>query len=1142
MAGLSLVGTLLGPNSRYTSNISDLVLQQTSQGWLLVSANQRGGGLSSFSVGASGTPAKFVTHVSYGTTLDRLSEPKITMLEGDKGYHAYAFGLTYAGSRGAQFDADGAATRFVASGLARDTITATTFDIGSSEYVLASRAGTATFQSYRRTSEGTVAQISSSLMPTGTRRDAKIDDIEVATVGGQKFAIATSTLGNFISAHKIDTVGRIQTGQVVGLSWQAPFMNPRETEVATVADKTFVIVAGATSSSLTVLRLDANGRLTPVDHILDEAGTRFSRITELETATLNGRTFVFAAGADDGISMFTLLPDGRLVHVGTIADTAKMALANVSGLAAGVIKGEISVFAGSSTDQGISQFKVSTGVIGATGFAASGNATGTAADDILVAQAGTVQINGGGGDDTLVAAGRPVILTGGAGADVFMPTAVIGTITITDFDRGQDRLDLSDLGMTRSPMQMSLTPTSSGLRITFGATTIDVRSADGRTLPTGIVNASNFPIAHYPTPGNSITLVGTAAGDWINAGVNAVTSYGLGGNDTLIGGIFGDRLNGGDGNDQLFGKAGHDWITGDAGNDRIYGEWGNDTLLGQLGNDLILGGPGDDSLQGGAGNDTLAGEDGNDLLSGEDGNDNLQGSAGNDVLLGGLGNDTLAGGAGNDVISASDGTNRLSGDDGNDTLLGGAGMDQLYGGGGNDYLGGGRGRDLLSGGAGNDALFSGSDHDTMLGDAGDDRLFGEDGNDRIDGGTGNDLIVGGLGNDTLSGADGNDTILGHSGNNYLMGGSGNDTLSGGGSLDTLVGGLGHDYITGAAGRDRLWGEDGNDTLSGGADNDLLRGHAGDDRLLGDDGDDYLEGGLGNDIVNGGRGNDVALGGAGNDQIIGWTGNDRLRGDAGNDTIYGGLGNDIVWGQDGNDKCIGDAGNDRIDGGVGNDTLSGGIGLDTINGDAGNDMIAGDAGADFLLGGSGNDTLLGGLDNDRLIGGYGNDRLNGGDGNDSLLGQFGANLMSGDAGNDTLVGAEGSDYLSGGAGNDLMLGNSGNDTLLGGDGSDSIAGGRGRDILTGGAGADRFVFNALDSFTGPAADVITDFSSGYDKIDLRGLNCHWSGTTFAGGSGSVIVQKIGSLMYLKADMNGDLGTDFSIMLTNGANLLRGDVLI
>lgn len=997
MAGLSLVGTLFGPNSRYTSNISDLALQQTSQGWLLVSANQRGGGLSSFSVSTSGTPAKFVSHVSYGTTLGWLSEPKITMLEGDKGYHAYAFGLTYAGSRGAQFDAGGAATRFVASGLARDTITATTFDIGSSEYFLASRAGTATFQSYRRTSEGTVAQISSSLMPTGTRRDAKVDDIEVATVGGQKFAIATSTLGNFISAHKLDTAGRIQTGQVIGLSWQAPFMNPRETEVATVAGKTFVIVAGATSSSLTVLRLDANGRLIPVDHILDEAGTRFSRITELETATLNGRTFLFAAGADDGISMFTLLPDGRLVHVGTLVDTAKTALANVSGLAAGVIKGEIAVFAGSSTDQGISQFKVNTGVIGATGFAASGNATGTAADDMLVAQAGTVRINGGGGDDTLVAGGRPVILTGGAGTDVFMPTAVIGTITITDFDRRQDRLDLSDLGMTRSPMQMSLTPTSRGLRITFGATTIDVRSADGRTLPTGIVNFSNFPIAHYPTPGNIITLVGTAAGDKISAGVNAVTIYGLGSNDTLTGGIFSDRLNGGDGNDQLFGKAGHDWITGDAGNDRIYGESGNDTLLGQLGNDLMLGGPGDDRLQGGAGNDSIMGEDGNDLLSGEDGNDNIQGGAGNDVLLAGLGNDTLAGGAGNDVISASGGTNRLSGDDGNDTLLGAAGMDQLYGGAGNDYLGGGRGRDLLSGGAGNDALFAGSDHDTMLGDVGDDRLFGEDGNDRVDGGAGNDLIAGGNGNDTLSGADGNDTIRGDAGNNYLLGGAGNDILHGHLSADTLVGGGGNDYLVGFAGRDRLWGEDGNDTL------------------------------------------------------------------------------------------------------------------------------------------------IGGLDNDWLIGGYGNDRLIGGSGNDYLQGQFGANVVTGDAGNDSLFGAAGNDNLSGGAGNDLMLGNAGNDTLLGGDGADSITGGRGRDILTGGGGADRFIFNRLDSFIGPGTDVITDFSSGYDKIDLRGMNCHWSGTAFAGGSGSVIAQKIGNLIHLSADLNGDLRADFSIML-NSASLLRGDILM
>jgi Ca2+-binding RTX toxin-like protein len=53
-------------------------------------------------------------------------------------------------------------------------------------------------------------------------------------------------------------------------------------------------------------------------------------------------------------------------------------------------------------------------------------------------------------------------------------------------------------------------------------------------------------------------------------------------------------------------------------------------------------------------------------------------------------------------------------------------------------------------------------------------------------------------------------------------------------------------------------------------------------------------------------------------------------------------------------------------------------------------------------------------------------------------------------------------------------------LFGGSGNDLLTGGLGNDQLTGGAGRDKFSIN-----TGTGRDVITDYTSGEDKIKLLG---------------------------------------------------------
>jgi Ca2+-binding RTX toxin-like protein len=304
--------------------------------------------------------------------------------------------------------------------------------------------------------------------------------------------------------------------------------------------------------------------------------------------------------------------------------------------------------------------------------------------------------------------------------------------------------------------------------------------------------------------------------------------------------------------------------------------------------------------------------------------------------------------------------------------------------------------------------------------------------------------------------------------------------------------------------DTINGLGGNDTIDGLGGNDLINGDTGNDTLYGGDGNDTLDGGTGNDLLNGGLGNDILDGGTGNDSLSGLDGNDKLSGGTGNDLLNGGLGNDTLDGGTGDDSLSGLDGNDKLSGGTGNDTLDGGTGDDSLSGLDGNDVVTGGSGNDTLDGGTGYDTLSGGADDDIYIIENSLDKVteNIGEGTDlvqvnittagrtytvtdnvekaTLVNAVAFNLTGNTLGN-MLTGNNAANVLNGGAGSDSLIGAGGNDTLIGGSGNDILNGENGNDMLTGGEGSDTFQF-----FIAPGKaniDVITDFQSGSDKIEL-----------------------------------------------------------
>ncbi|WP_237168755.1 M10 family metallopeptidase C-terminal domain-containing protein [Paracoccus shandongensis] len=166
-----------------------------------------------------------------------------------------------------------------------------------------------------------------------------------------------------------------------------------------------------------------------------------------------------------------------------------------------------------------------------------------------------------------------------------------------------------------------------------------------------------------------------------------------------------------------------------------------------------------------------------------------------------------------------------------------------------------------------------------------------------------------------------------------------------------------------------------------------------------------------------------------------------------------------------------------------------------------------------------------------------------------------NRITGNAAANILKGGGGNDVLSGRAGADRLLGDAGDDILNGGSGGDRLVGGRGQDDLFGGVDASRdvFVFTShLDSAVGRNRDVVNDFTTGLDDLDLRLVDAvastagtneafRWAGTTAAAHS-VWWTEVAGQGVLVRGDVTGDARADFEILLSDISSLGAGDVLL
>lgn len=464
-----------------------------------------------------------------------------------------------------------------------------------------------------------------------------VGGIDAVTVNGTEYVIGAFTNDDRIAAFSVAGNGAMtMTGQVStqgGMGIDAPNL----ISITELGGQTFVIAGSYGSQTITVMTLNNNGSLSVTDHVLDTLDTRFGHISALEVVTHDGGVYILAGGPDDGISLLQLLPDGRLIHMVSVADATDTTLDNVTALAAVSHGNGLTIYAGSETEAGLSEFHVDLSTLGDVRVAANNGST----------------LSGTGRADTLMSGAGDDVLTGNGGADTFVVDADGSVDVITDYTVGQDVIDLSQVALLYGADQLTVIGQTGGAMLYFGDFELEVRSNNGNalraqdiTLETGLTHLQTGRV----DAATGQVVFGTDGGDALIGGAGDDVMKGFSGNDRFVVGDGTDTIDGGDGFDMVSFENTTGRVLVDLENDvsnagfaRFF-QFGHAVGSEYANVEAFEGGDYADNLRGDASANTLSGGGVSDRLYGRAGDDVLDGGAGADALYGNRGADTMTGG------------------------------------------------------------------------------------------------------------------------------------------------------------------------------------------------------------------------------------------------------------------------------------------------------------------------------------------------------------------------------------------------------------------------------------------------------------------------------------------------------------------
>jgi 6-phosphogluconolactonase (cycloisomerase 2 family) len=188
--------------------------------------------------------------------------------------------------------------------------------------------------------------------------------VTTAVVGDTTYLFVTGEFDDGVSVFAAAADGTLTHVDNVDDSEAAVLLLRRATGVTTavVGGTTYLFVAGFGDfgdSGVSVFSVAADGALTNVDNVSDDAILELDGAFDVATAVVGGTAYLFVAGRrDDGVSVFSVAADGTLASVDNVADDTTLRISIPMSVTTAVVGGTTYLFAAGHMDDGISAFAV----------------------------------------------------------------------------------------------------------------------------------------------------------------------------------------------------------------------------------------------------------------------------------------------------------------------------------------------------------------------------------------------------------------------------------------------------------------------------------------------------------------------------------------------------------------------------------------------------------------------------------------------------------------------------------------------------------------------------------------------------------------------------------------------------------------
>jgi hypothetical protein len=356
-----VVETFTAAPSNLVSGISDLELVMHGGELRLYTVTRAGGGVLAFDIDAAMTIVD-QEMTAPGTTLPAPARLEVLSVNGTS--HLVVTGGNTGGVQAHALDAGGALTGALQlPGSLAGTLSAqAVVQVGGQTYFYAARMGESTIHAYAVGASGAMTLVGTQVIDT-PRSGVDIPSLTTVRVGGVDYLISLSLNSDAIRAFPIGPGGALGTPKLMGMAQGLGIANPSAVEVVVAGGVTYLVVASSGSSSISVIEVAPAGAMRVADHVIDTLDTRFQNTQALASVMLEDRVFIVTGGRDGGLALMTLMPDGRLVLVGSQLQVPGQALANITAMTAHVTaSGKIEVFV-AGEGSGITRLTVDPGPV-----------------------------------------------------------------------------------------------------------------------------------------------------------------------------------------------------------------------------------------------------------------------------------------------------------------------------------------------------------------------------------------------------------------------------------------------------------------------------------------------------------------------------------------------------------------------------------------------------------------------------------------------------------------------------------------------------------------------------------------------------------------------------------------------------------